>query len=416
VDDPSAPRQLALPIGEVAPSAGDVAPPEEDPERIVVAPKVLIWARKTARLDEETARRRLGVSVENFARMEAGEVPPTLRQLRLAATAYGRPLAVLLLPEPPEDFDALRDFRAGHEARKGETSHELTIEYRRALMQREVILELADFGVVPSAPATPTFAIGLDHPAEDAGRLVRAWVGVDRTTWPEPRDALTGWIAATEAQGVLVMQTHRVKPEEVRGFSVSQWPHPVVALNGSEFPRGRLFTLAHELAHLGLNAGGLCDLHEERRSDDLDDHIEMYCNAVAAAALMPRDAVLGVTAIARAAADRAWSTDDLDSLARPFGTSAESLLLRLVGLGRATWDLYRALKPDFQRLYGEAKDRQRESEGGPSYYVVKARDLGPGYVRTVLEAYRGRTITSFDVADYLDVRYEQIPRLEAAAG
>jgi len=403
-------------MGDVAPSAGDATPPEEDPERIAVAPKVLIWARKTARLDEETARKRLGVSAENLARLEAGDVAPTLRQLRLAATAYGRPLAVLLLPEPPDDFDALRDFRAGHEGRKGETSHELTVEYRRALMQREVILELADFGAVPSAPATPTFAIGLDHPAEDAGRLVRAWVGVDRTTWPEPRDALAGWIAATEAQGVLVMQTRRVKPAEVRGFSVSEWPHPVMALNGSEFPRGRLFTLVHELAHLGLNAGGLCDLHEERRSDDLDDRIEMYCNAVAAAALMPRDAVLSVPAIVRATADHAWSTDELDTLARPFGTSAESLLLRLVGLGKATWDLYRALKPEFQRLYGEAKDRQRQSEGGPSYYIVKARDLGPGYVRTVLDAYRGRTITSFDVADYLDVRYEQIPRLEAAAG
>jgi Zn-dependent peptidase ImmA (M78 family)/transcriptional regulator with XRE-family HTH domain len=403
-------------MGDVAPSASDTTPPEEDPERIVVAKAVLIWARKTARLDEETASKRLGVSVENLLRLETGDVAPTLRQLRLAATAYGRPLAVLLLPEPPEDFDALRDFRAGHEARKGETSHALTVEYRRALMQREVILELADFGAVPSAPATPTFAIGLDHPAEDAGRLVRAWVGVDRTAWPEPRDALAGWIAATEAQGVLVMQTHRVKPEEVRGFSVSEWPHPVVALNGSEFTRGRLFTLAHELAHLGLNAGGLCDLHEERRSDDLEDRIEMYCNAVAAASLMPRDAVLGVPAIARATAGHAWSTDDLDSLARPFGISAESLLLRLVGLGKATWDLYRGLKPEFQRLYGEAKDRQRQSEGGPSYYVVKARDLGPGYIRTVLDAYRGRTITSFDVADYLDVRYDQIPRLEAAAG
>ena len=187
-------------------------------------------------------------------------------------------------------------------------------------------------------------------------------------------------------------------------------------MNGSEFTRGRLFTLAHELAHLGLNAGGLCDLHEERRSDDLEDRIEMYCNAVAAAALMPRDAVLSVPAIARATSGHAWSTDDLDSLARPFGTSAESLLLRLVGLGKANWDLYRDLKPEFQRLYGEAKDRQRQSEGGPSYYVVKARDLGPGYIRAVLDAYRGRAITSFDVADYLDVRYEQIPRLEAAAG
>ncbi len=199
------------------------------------------------------------------------------------------------------------------------------------------------------------------------------------------------------------------------GFSVSEWPRPVIGLNGSDFQRRRLFTLAHELAHLVLNAGGVCDMREDRKADQAEDRIELYCNRVAAAAVMPRDALTAVAVVARAQADRRWTTSELDALAKPFGASAESMLLRLISLDKASWDVYWALKPDFQKGYEEAKERQRQAESGPSYYVVKARDLGPGYVRVVLDAFRGRAITFLDVADYLDIRFDQIPKLEDAA-
>ncbi|HET9059612.1 MAG TPA: hypothetical protein VFN61_06800, partial [Acidimicrobiales bacterium] len=94
-------------------------------------------------------------------------------------------------------------------------------------------------------------------------------------------------------------------------------------------------------------------------------------------------------------------------------------LLRLISLGKADWDTYHLRKPEFEQQYEDARQRERErrraSDNGPSYYVVKARDLGHGYITTVLDAYEQRVISSLDAADYLEVRFDQIPKLEEAA-
>jgi hypothetical protein len=53
------------------------------------------------------------------------------------------------------------------------------------------------------------------------------------TRWARPALDLAGWILASEDQGILVIQTHRVPTQEMSGFSVSMRPHPIVALNRS---------------------------------------------------------------------------------------------------------------------------------------------------------------------------------------
>jgi len=115
-----------------------------------------------------------------------------------------------------------------------------------------------------------------------------------------------------------------------------------------------------------------------------------------------------------------WSLAELNDLSARFGASSEAVLLRLVSLSKASWDTYWARQGDLEEAYADARhrlrERQRESSGGPSYYVVKARDMGHGYITTVLDAFRSRAISSLDVADYLDVRYDQVPQLEQAAG
>ncbi|BBU22144.1 Helix-turn-helix [Mycobacterium xenopi] len=70
------------------------------------------WARKSAGFhDISLAAKRLGTSEMTVSKWEDGSLQPTIKQLRKIAKTYKRPLAVLLLPEPPKEFDALRDFR-----------------------------------------------------------------------------------------------------------------------------------------------------------------------------------------------------------------------------------------------------------------------------------------------------------------
>jgi len=47
---------------------------------------------------------------------------------------------------------------------------------------------------------------------------------------------------------------------------------------------------------------------------------------------------------------------------------------------------------------------------------MKARDLGRSYVASVIDAFRDDAISSRDLAQYLDVRYDQVPQLVAVVG
>lgn len=393
------------------------------PERIAIQPAVMAWARTSAGLDVADAARRLTVSEDTLRGWESGDRQPTVRQLRNAAAVFKRPLAVLLLPSPPRDFQPLQDFRLTDGLRDEHNvswSPALHAEIKRAITQREVFLELAELSPGSLVTGTDRPALSPDQPAEEAGAYLRRFTGIDQfpeRTWSDSHAALNASVAVVERLGIIVAQTRGVAISEMRGFSISEWPYAVVALNGSDWPRPRLFTLFHELGHLALNAGGLCDLHETRTRARENDAVEHYCNEVAASALLPAEMLLADAEIRSASRSHQWSLDDLRTLSTRYGPSSEAILLRLIAVGKATWDLYWTRKPELEEAYQYARQAERErrtvASGGPSYYVVKARDLGHGYASAVLDAYHARAITSLDVADYLDVRFDQLPKLEA---
>jgi Zn-dependent peptidase ImmA (M78 family) len=77
-----------------------------------------------------------------------------------------------------------------------------------------------------------------------------------------PYDHLNAWIGQIEERGILVTQMSDVSIEEARGFSIGRYPLPVIAINGAETSRGKLFTLLHEVVHILLRRSALCDLED----------------------------------------------------------------------------------------------------------------------------------------------------------
>lgn len=408
------PDQIDLPLT----SSGGTPEPGQRLERIVIAKGLLEWARKSAGFNQALAAKRLGVSIETVGKWEAGTLHPTIKQLRNIGRIYKRPLAVLLLPQAPRDFDALRDFRTGQGTEEVEWSPELHAEYKRALSQREVFLELSELAAesLPESKALPEISMA-DSP-EAAAQEIRTALGLgeEELIGPDPGAALTAWVRHIERLGVLVLQTKRVGVEEMRAFSISEWPYPVIAVNGGDWVRSKIFSVLHEIAHLALNTGGLCDLHEARQNHDREDEIEHFCNSVAASVLVPSAVLVAHPVVTTREVGHSWTLEELTEIARPFAVSSESLLLRLVSINLATWDLYwtrrRELDQEYARAFERRAQQRAERKGGPSYYVVKARDLGHGYVTSVLDAFQSRAISALDVADYLDVKFEQLPKLE----
>lgn len=383
--------------------------------KAIVKPALLSWARESANLEPVAAARKIKVADDRVEQWESGEVAPTIAELRRAAAVYNRSLGVFFLPEPPGDFETLRDFRRYVPGRSLAWTAALHAEYRRAHLQRDVLLEVAELD--ETEPARQWHLTGLtDDDAALAVTVRNALLQAAPLDIPRPTADeyahLHFWTSTLEECGVLVMSTEggRVSTREMRAFSLYFEELPVIVLNGADWPRGRLFSLLHEYVHLLLLTSGLCDTTTDRRARTESRQIEARCNSIAAQILIPTDAVLTQPAVIERGTQHDWSLRDLIDAAKPYGVSVESYLRRLVTLGRVPLSRYQS----FREEHDDEEMRGSRSSGG-NFYYTKARDLGKGYVRTVAGAHRRALLDSHTAATYLDVKVGQIDRLADVA-
>lgn len=382
--------------------------------RVPVRPAVLRWARETASLDIPTAAQRLGVKPERIHQWEVGDQAPTIGQVRKMADVYARPLAALFLPEPlAEDVRReLPDFRS-QQMRVHVVSRPLQKAIMRAYRQRDALRAVAEELGVPEAELRPGFSLDQTQNPELIGQSIRELLRIEsipQSTVRKPEVFVRELVGRIEHLGVTVIQVQRVPVTEMRGFSLGDGTCPVIALNGADWPRGKIYTLLHELAHVGFRTNGLCDLH---RSKDLA-RLERVCDQVAASALMPGPRFLSSLA-ALGTAD--ITIDSARTIGRDFGVSGEAALLRMIELGRASWKDYWRLKPDFDAAYAAHKNNERNRNAdrdSPIYYQVKRRDLGRRFINQMVAAHQEEVLSSRDLAQLLEVTYDKVPKLVGA--
>lgn len=378
--------------------------------RVPVQPSVLRWARETAGLDLDTAASRIGVKRDRVEQWEEGVLAPTVGQIRTMADVYVRPLAALFMAEPLVD-DVRRDlpdFRR-QEARAHVASRPLQKAMMRAHRQRDALRDVAADMELPEADISPRISLDQRQDPTTLGQEIRTALAIDsisKTVLLQPDQFLRELVLRVEELNVTVIQVQRVDIAEMRGFSLGDGSCPIVALNGADWPRGKIYTLLHELAHVGFRSNGLCDLQRTQ-----DAQIERLCDAAAAAALMPAEVFL------RALGDVS-SSDLSPELARAvgneFGASGEAALIRMVELGKATWDDYRRLKPEFDNAYASFKSAEKQRNAGRDsriYYQVKRRDLGRRFISQMVTAYKEDVLSSRDLAQLLEVSYDKVPKV-----
>jgi Zn-dependent peptidase ImmA (M78 family) len=380
-----------------------------------ITPSVLKWARESIGASLGDAAKRANVSVARVEAWEAGEAEPTLAKLRELAKLYQRPLAIFFLPEPPLDYESLRDFRR----LPGHTDHTwsrpLHKVYRKAVEQQATMSELLEADGERASVRVPS--VSLTANPEDAAEVGRRALRIrlaDQFKWRKPEEAFVGWLEAVERLGVLVMRTSDVALEEMRGMALTgDDVPPVIVVNALDYPRGQVFSLIHECVHLMLREGGLCDLLEPDAK--AAQRIEKFCNATAAALLLPRQAFLEEEVV-KPPGVREWDDDDLAYLSHRYGVSQEAVLRRLVTLKRASMDYYLTKREEWLEAYErdreQAKAKRRQSASGPPPYRMVVRDRGRPYVRTVLDAYQREVITPSTLSNLLGLKLKHLGALE----
>lgn len=143
-----------------------------------------------------------------------------------------------------------------------------------------------------------------------------------------------------------------------------------------------------------------------------NDHedVEIFCNHVAGATIVPRDFLLRSEHVAGTRGPTTWQDDVLRALARTFHASRETILRRLLTLNLATPAHYREKRRQFIAEYAQRAAQQ--PEGFAPHLRVQISGAGPLFTQLVVEAFNRERIAASDVSDVLSIRVKHLPEIE----
>jgi len=345
--------------------------------RVDVNPATYHWARERSRVGlPELARR-----FPKLAQWEAGRAAPTLRQLEQFAAATYTPVGYFFLDEPPRDVVPIPDYRTLGDRAIAEPSANLLDTIYTCQQRQEWYRDHARIIGEEPVPIVGSIAEGADPIS--AAAVIRTAIGFDisareqTATWEL---ALRLFIQQVEDSGVLVMvsgvvgnNTHRkLDPGEFRGFALADAFAPVIFVNGADTKSAQMFTLAHELAHVGAGQSALSDGQARQLQGTAT---EQWCNAVAAEMLVP-------LAVMRQAFDPdAELGAETQRLARRFKVSTLVILRRAYDLGALSRDAFGdAYAAELERLRGFGV----RGGGGGNFHFTEAARVSRRFARAIV--------------------------------
>lgn len=373
-------------------------------ETVSVNPDLIRWAIDRSRLplDDLTA------TFPKLPHWLKGEQHPTYKQLEMFARKTMTPLGYLFLERPPDEEIGIPDFRTQGDAPIDRPSPNLleTIQVmkRRQAWMRDYLIEEGQgpLDFIGSA-AQARNVVSLAARMRDQLGLNPDWAEV-HPTW---EDALRTFRNSAERIGVLVasgavvgLNNHRpLDPQEFRGFVLCDEYAPLVFVNGADSKSARMFTLAHELAHLWLGKDGLFNLIKMMPHHD---ETERFCNQVAAEFLVPGHKLL-----------ERWK--DAQGTGRPFQTIGRWFKVSPVVAARRALDLHLISKADFFAFYEKdraewerrkAEEKQKKTKGGPNFYDVQDSRLGKRFAYAIVRAAREGRLLYREAYELTDLKGE----------
>jgi len=382
-------------------------------DKAYITPNVLKWARESAKMTVETAAAKALVTIDKLTEWESGSSQPTIRQAQTLAKAYKRPFALLFLSDIPSDFQPLQDFR-----RKG--TKDLTtssIFIIREIQQKQAwISEVYSEDNEDKLPFFGRFSIN-DEPEIVAQDILKTLNIVPSNYKTE--NPIKEWIDAAETIGIFVSRTSfihsklKLDSDELQGFAIADPYAPFVFVNSDDWNTPQLFTLVRELAHIWIAETGIsADIEPEIEKNVQFHPVEIFCNDVAANALMPKEKVLNFN---RSIYQNA---QDVFKVSKSFGVSSFAFLVRALNLGQISLQQYKKLKKEAEIDYQEAekraaiKLRRKEKPGGPNTYLLRLNKNSRLFTQVVLDALRNGYVQPTQASFLLSTPASTFQKLE----
>lgn len=344
-----------------------------------VEPDLLRWAVARAGWDEETTDRR-APRLDTWLDQEKR---PTLKQLEKFAHDTHTPLGLMFLKEPPVEAIPIPDMRTLQNAQITQPSADLLDTIYLCQEHQDWYREYAR--TQEFDPIEFIGSVKLNDQPEIVADRIRADLNFgpnERSTFSTWEDAFRELINRIEGIGVLVKvngvvgaNPHRkLRPEEFRGFALSDELAPLIFVNGADTKAAQIFTIIHELAHLYLGESALSDAAMGAVKSSAH---EAWCNKVAAEVLVPK-------AILSNDYSGTVTPQELNRLARRYKVSTLVLLKSIYDAGLVSWDAYQdQYNEEYRRVMERLSEQRADSSGGNYYYTQPIR-LSRQFTQAVL--------------------------------
>ena len=388
-------------------------------DKAYITPNVLKWARESSRMTEQAAAAKVPVPVDKLKEWELGTSQPTIIQAQKLAKAYKRPFALFFLPEIPRDFQPLQDFRK-------KDSKELTTS--SIFIIREIQQKQAWISDVYAEDNEEKLSFYGRFTINDSPELVAQNILKTLNIIPanyKTENPIKEWIDAAEINGIFVSRTSfihsrlKLDSDELQGFAIADPYAPFVFVNSDDWNAPQLFTLVHELAHIWISETGISnDIDPEIKNKDKLYPVEIFCNEVAANALMPKRNILGLSSSIYQNAQNVFKA------AKTLGVSSFAFLVRALNLNQISVQQYQKLKKEAEIEYqaflkreaekkAAMKLRQKEKPGGPNPYLLRLNKNSRLFTQVVLDALRNGYVQPTQASFLLGTPAINFHKLEA---
>lgn len=369
---------------------------------IAVNNKVLVWARESLAISRNQVSEKISISSKRLIQLEDGEVQPTLEELKEFSKLYKRTIATLLLSKPPKEKPLPLDKRTLDSMELGQFHEKTIMAVRKARALAQSYLELTkELGIDMQRFK---YQASINQSASElAIKLRKEWNLDEIRELNTDIQVLEGYIEKIESLGIAVFQVD-LSQDGLRGFSIIDDVIPIIGLKRSgEQPSAKIFTLFHELGHILLNDGGLCDLAEHTHIQ-----IEKWCNAFAAEMLVPSSELLQMDIVIaqQREGQKIWAKKDLIDLAIHFHAGPLTILRRLLENNLTTPAFYKEKheawnKPSFGRSkHPEGRNIAKET----------IKEKGRSYISLAFTAFDQNRIDLKDLSDFLGIKLSYIPK------
>src|SRR6185312_15203402 len=317
---------------------------------IIVNNEVLVWARESLALTRQQAAEKTNLTLKRLLQLEEHTQGVTTEELKGLSKGYKRTIATLLLNAPPKEKPLPKDRRTIDSHELGNFHEKSIMAVRKARAMAGAYVELwNELGL--KIPKIQESASLQDEPFDIAQKMRRILQLDEVNEISNPNLALEAYIEKVESLGISVFQISLTQ-DRLRGFSIVDDVVPIIGIKrGNELPHSKNFTLFHELGHILLNEGGLCDL-----SDKTTIKIEKWCNALSAEILVPQKDLLEASLVKdyQRLGQKNWAKQDLIKLGYQFHVGPLAILRRLLDNGLTSKEFYQQKhaawnKPSFGR-------------------------------------------------------------------